>query len=244
MTRLNLLQKLAPTGVAAFTVITATASSMFFAPSAQAQDGPPLSCFFGTAGALGVQGSVQCGDKLFDNFSIIPSSPVIVPDLTVSIGQTAGGSFFLTVTQPPLGVQGPFTRSLNYDITITDPNKAFNTVGFDTDVDQIADRVDAFKNVEILDVFPPTPVLDPDVEVGDTLTLESINGNPSPTESILGATKIRISDVIDAEVTSTVFSVTNTYTQVEVRDVPEPSAMLGLAALGGLGLSLKRKKQS
>jgi hypothetical protein len=238
MIKLNLLQKLAPTGIAALSVITATAGSMLLAPSAQAQ---AVSCFSGLATEL--QGaSVQCLDKLFDNFSIDPALP-IVEELAVSIGQTAGGTFFFNVNAQPLGVQGPFDRTINYDITINQGSDVFDTVGFDTDIDQIVGDVEAFKEVGILDVFS-SPDFTPDVAVGDTLTLVSINGDPAPDQSILGATKISISDTIQAGVNSTVFSATNVFTQEPPQNVPEPSAMLGLLALGGLGLGLKRKKQS
>lgn len=235
MAKLNLLQKLAPTGIAALSVITATAGSMLLAPSVQAQG---VLCFSGTVEALGALGSVQCVDKLFDNFSITPALPQ-VPGLMAEITLLPSGNFSFNVEQEPFGVSGPFDRTISYDITITDPDYFFDKVGFDTDVDQIAGNVEAFKNLEILDIF--SPEVKNSVAVGDTLSLVSINGS-ADSGSIRGATKIRVNDVLDAGVNATVFSVTNTYTQ-DI-NVPEPSAMLGLVALGGLGFGLKRKKQS
>lgn len=241
MYKFNLLHQLVPAGVVALGTIFATAGSMLVAPSAQAQI-TPVSCFIGGLDQLLMQSSVQCLDKLFSNFTLVPSPPTPL-GVIAAINFTAAGNFTFTLSTPT-GTPGPGQVALGFDVEITDPNKFFDQVALDSDTDRGpgAGNVSVTKGVLIEEIFSG-PIPGKVVAVGDLITLLSLNGAPTPPKSILGATSISVTDTIVGGVGSTIFSVTDSFNQGEGEVVPEPASILGLLAVGGLGLSLKRKKQ-
>jgi hypothetical protein len=122
---------------------------------------------------------------------------------------------------------------LQYDITIDPTNNYwFNEVAFD--VDQFAPTSANKKVTNLVDLT--------------MTTLQSTDGANDPITPILGApTKtIRVLDTYLATTGTVGFfnSSSNKFTQVlHANNVPEPSSVLGLLAVSGLGLGMLRKKQ-
>jgi hypothetical protein len=188
----------------------------------------------GTGYGLSILGmdyhSVTLGDKVFSDFSVVP-------------GVAAGDNlkFLLnsgvwTVQYLPEGM-GRDQGQLHYQVAISAlaPTMYFENVSFDTDVSGMAGTYTATKEIKDLDGV-------------SLLTLVSIDGSED-TQSIESA-MVRTIKVIDTYGVvsdggmSLLQSSTNDFTQVPHNSkVPEPGTILGLLAVGGLGLVSRFNKQ-
>jgi len=170
--------------------------------------------------------SVTLGDKVFSDFSVV-ADVAAGDDLSFIL---VGGVW--TVQYNPAGM-GRDQGQLHYQVAITDPTMYFDSVSFDTDVSGMGGTYKATKEIKTL---------------GGTslLTLESINGSED-TGSLASAMvqSIKVTDtygVISNGGMSLLQSSTNDFTQVGSK-VPEPGTILGLLAVGGLGLVSRFNKQ-
>jgi hypothetical protein len=173
-----------------------------------------------------VYDSVELGDKVFSDFSVVAQ---------VAAGD--GLSFILnggvwTVQYNPAGM-GRNQGQLHYQVAITDTKKHFQKVLFDTDISGVGTYKATKEVFNLLD--------------GVLLkTLTSLNG--AEAMSSIESAKvqgIKVIDTygIDSTGTATLLqSSTNDFTQVGTK-VPEPGTILGLLAVGGLGMVSRFKKQ-
>ena len=227
MNQPKFLPKLAMAGV---TSITAIAGSMLVAPSASASTliFPDQTCFVGTVGELLAAGSVTCEDKLFNNFEFDIAQDLGQNDV-VDIGIAAGEFFFEyapSTTPTPRATDG----EISYDVAIL-PEFVEQGVTFDTlEVDSAVVGIGEF---QLTKEFVTNNGIDDEIF--------SINGGID-SASILGATFLSITDIYNSNGDELETS-DNAFTQKAV-GVPEPGTVLGLLAVSGLGLGLKRKKQS
>jgi hypothetical protein len=223
----NKLTKTFASGIA--TISIAAVAGIVNAPSAGAQVGPPPLCFDGTVEALLGLGSVECGDKLFSNFDIDDS----LGEGSVVIEVNSSGDWEFRYGNDNLGFVG--SHSLAYDIHITDPNFFFEFVGLDSDVDPLPPPEEVTKDIFIDNGDGTFTALD---------TLISLNGNSDFTDDLLSLNlqNLRIVDTITLVEGSNFDQFENVFRQAP-HDVPEPGTILGLLAVGGLGLVSRFKKQ-
>jgi hypothetical protein len=210
--------------------LASLAGSTLLAPSAQAAD------FNGTVGEVRVPGfSWRIDDKVFSNFVLsIASLPQLDDEDTVDIFQVGGVYQLQTGFSPGANNALTLGGTLQYDVTIDPlPNGyVFDEVAFDTD--QLA-QSSATKTV--------TNLVDSAVT-----TLTSTNGSNVLLTPILGApTKaIRVLDTYQPTPVGDpgyINGSSNKFTQRQIPPTPESSPILGLIALGGLGLVAKMRKQ-
>ena len=232
MNKLNLLSKLAITGAVATTF---TGGSMLVAPSASAILLPPDqdSCdnqdtlADGTLNQWINQGSVLCGDKLF-TFSatdIVPgANDILIFD------EVTPTAYQLVYDFDP--TNGDPSFFLDYEVTIQDPDLGFSAYDVDTTVFGI------LPNDESLEVTF--------TEVDNSnrqFVLESLGGDLE----VIGVTPesmmIEVSNVYNSNGGGPIDDFENSFDQAP-KTAPEPASILGLLVIGGLGLGLKRKKQS
>jgi hypothetical protein len=183
-----------------------------------------------------VYDSVQLGDKVFSNFSVVAD---------VAAGDAL--SFFLnggvwTVQYNPVGM-GRETGQLHYQVAIDTtmmPMMYFDEISFDTDISGMSDPTGPVK-------YKATKEIE-DLAGTSLLTLESVNGNEDmgSIESAM-VQSIKVIDtygVVTSAGTSLLQSSTNDFTQFPNGPrVPEPGTILGLLAVGGLGMVSRFKKQ-
>ncbi|WP_288023560.1 PEP-CTERM sorting domain-containing protein [Microcystis sp. LE19-10.1B] len=172
-----------------------------------------------------VYDSVVVGDKVFSDFSVVAQ---------VAAGD--GLSFILnggvwTVQYNPAGM-GRNQGQLHYQVAITDPTMYFDDVLFDTDISGVG-TYKASKEIKTL-------------AGASLLTLESVNGAEamgSIASDMVQSIKVIDTYGIDSTGTATLLqSSTNDFTQFGTK-VPEPGTILGLLAVGGLGMVSRFKKQ-
>jgi len=173
-----------------------------------------------------VYDSVALGDKVFSNFSVVAD---------VAVGD--GLSFLLnggvwTVQYNPAGM-GRDKGELHYQVDITDPTMYFESVSFDTDISGMGGTYKATKEIKTL-------------AGASLLTLESLNGSEDmDTLEPFMVQSIKVIDkygVVSDGGMSLLQSSTNDFTQFGTK-VPEPGTILGLLAVGGLGMVSRFKKQ-
>jgi len=173
-----------------------------------------------------VYDSVALGDKVFSNFSVVAD---------VAVGD--GLSFLLnggvwTVQYNPAGM-GRDQGQLHYQVDITDPTMYFDAVSFDTDISGMGGTYKATKEIKTL-------------AGASLLTLESLNGSEDmDTLEPFMVQSIKVIDtygVVSDGGMSLLQSSTNDFTQHGSK-VPEPGTILGLLAVGGLGMVSRFKKQ-
>jgi|NOAtaT_6_FD_contig_123_16793_length_803_multi_8_in_0_out_0_1 hypothetical protein len=115
--------------------------------------------------------------------------------------------------------------SFTYTIEVTDPNKFLTGVALDSDVTATDYGTVTKKFAEI-----------------PTLTLTSTGGSADPLSgfySIAPIKKLTVTDTLAANSNEGLFTLSNAYKQ----SVPEPGTILGLLAVGGLGMVSRFKKQ-
>ena len=113
--------------------------------------------------------------------------------------------------------------SFTYTIEVTDPNKFLTGVALDSDVTATNNKIEK--------TFAEIP-----------LVLTSTNGSADPLSgfySIAPIKKLTVTDTITNNPGEALFTLSNAYTQ----SVPEPGTILGLLAVGGLGMVSRFKKQ-
>ncbi|WP_260441798.1 PEP-CTERM sorting domain-containing protein [Microcystis aeruginosa] len=169
--------------------------------------------------------SVTLGDKVFSDFSVV-ADVAAGDDLSFILN---GGVW--TVQYNPAGM-GRDQGQLHYQVAITDPTMYFDAVSFDTDISGMGGTYKATKEIQTL-------------AGASLLTLESLNG--SEDMGSLASAMVQSIKVIDTYGVisdggmSLLQSSTNDFTQRP--HVPEPGTILGLLAVGGLGLVSRFKKQ-
>ena len=113
--------------------------------------------------------------------------------------------------------------SFTYTIEVTNPNKFLTGVALDSDVTATNNKIEK--------TFAEIP-----------LVLTSTNGSADPLSgfySIAPIKKLTVTDTITNNPGEALFTLSNAYTQ----SVPEPGTILGLLAVGGLGMVSRFKKQ-
>jgi hypothetical protein len=216
MMTINKLTKTFASGIA--TISIAAVAGIVNAPSASAQV-----CFNGSPTLL-LDSSVTCGDKVFENFS---TDFVIATEDSIDISQNGNEWDIDYDFVPDLGIG---TYAYGYDVDITDPLFFFDrivldvTAGLDPEV------------VVVKDIF--------DSITGDLLlSLTSVNGDRVVGDiSGFNVQHISVLDTITISETGLVLNVGNGFSQT-THTVPEPGTILGLLAVGGLGLVSRFKKQ-
>ena len=178
-----------------------------------------------------VYDSVKLGDQLFSDFSF--GGDVGADDkLRFVLNEDVWTVKFSEETS--LGVSN---GKLEYKVAISDPKLVFKTIGFDTDISVPGGSTNyyvATKEVFKLDGSPLT-------------TLTSTDGSPD-SDNILSfnANSIKVIDTFTSlHGKSLLQSATNSFTQDldPPSSIPEPGTILGLLAVGGLGLVSHFKKQ-
>jgi hypothetical protein len=114
--------------------------------------------------------------------------------------------------------------SFTYTIEVTDPNKYITGVAIDSDVTATYNKVEK--------TFAEIP----------TLTLTSTDGSADPLSGFYPIAPIKtltVTDTLTNNPGEALFTLSNAYKQ----SVPEPGTILGLLAVGGLGLVSRFKKQ-
>ena len=256
MNRFYLFQKLAPVGVAVLGVIVTTAGSILVAPSAFAQVLGEI-CYEGSIS--GIPGSVNCVDKVFDNFSLDAldaAIPALTPgpaigELTIENDEIFGDfGTYLFAWESTEFLEGTAANnfSYSYDIAINapdDPNRFFRAIDIDTETDPFSDIV-LQKEITVLEALNPT-------SVGQTRTISSVQGDAEILDiSSLEATKLAVEDTLlfgslgipNVNGIGVIEAGENSFVQRDGVPVPEPAtSVLGFLAISGLGLGLKRKKR-
>ena len=232
MNKPHFLQKLPPVGVAVFGVIATTAGSMLVAPSTFAANFANEVCYEDGLGGLSGQ-TIVCQDKEFvfeENFFTGDFTATDIAKIEI-----LSNEFVFEVDAAP---DRTINGTIDYDINIlpdfVDMGYTFHSLELDTDV--------AGENNSYL------ITKDYEANNGAVGTLSSPDGNSDFTTAVKGATSISILDTFDADGLNpgggedALIAADNGATQK--RGVPEPASILGLLAVGGLGLGLKAKKQS
>ena len=114
--------------------------------------------------------------------------------------------------------------SFTYTIEVTDPNKYITGVAIDSDVTATYNKVEK--------TFAEIP----------TLTLTSTDGSADPLSGFYPIAPIKtltVTDTLTNNPGEALFTLSNGYKQ----SVPEPGTILGLLAVGGLGMVSRFKKQ-
>ncbi|MGK7887438.1 MAG: PEP-CTERM sorting domain-containing protein [Crocosphaera sp.] len=224
----------------ALAVVVALASTLI-GSSASAN----IVCFQGDIDTLLAQDSVICGDKLFNNFAFDALFNTPTEQVTIGNNQLAaeGPEFgnFIFQYQGALNITTAQMASFSYDVTINDPlipeadrieNAQFDGVALGLDIDGLAAPIDAVKEVSY------------EGDGGTPLTVNDGEAKFFP----VGVTKISVMDTLTFSAGSQLDSISNDFSQIqrspnEPIPVPEPGTIIGLLALGGLGLATKGKKQ-
>lgn len=164
-----------------------------------------------TLGDWKTAGFIEIGDKVYE-FVDSDLADTIAVDLTV---------FSNIYTLQLSGFDsGALSAFLEYTVTVTDGSKHISTVALDT--------THAGSGVEV--------VKEIDGDAVDTLT--STDGVPDSTVGDIGASFLDIYETFSSGAGGSLINATNAITQV-----PEPSTLVlaGLAAIGGLVYSRRRK---
>ena len=114
--------------------------------------------------------------------------------------------------------------SFTYTIEVTNPNKYITGVAIDSDVTATYNKVEK--------TFAEIP----------TLTLTSTDGSADPLSGFYPIAPIKtltVTDTLTNNPGEALFTLSNAYKQ----SVPEPGTILGLLAVGGLGMVSRFKKQ-
>lgn len=171
-------------------------------------------CFSGSATSFS---SVTCGDKIFTYVSgnILPRSTD-----TLEIDQDLAGNYDFTYDLLP-DYQGPNGAFIKYNVQITDPHNFFDFIKLDSTTSGAVEQV--------------TKLVEWD---GGSHLLTSTAGSPDFFTLPDHVKFITVTDTINPNGGS-VASFQNSFTQ----KTPEPGTILGLLAVGGLGMVSRLKRQ-
>lgn len=235
MSKSRLLPKVFPVGVTLG--VLAFGNSMLVSPSAKAQEvcDQPLPGGGLTTLPLAPQTTVDviCVDKEFTNFAFfadVPIPPNAFYDVSVTSPDPSGTFFVDFDTAPGGGISIPFQAEASYMVEITDPDYLFNLIDLDIEIG-------LGTNGELPDITVTKEIFD---EFGNLLLVLESEGDFVADSLPTMPDKILVVDTVDVD-QGTFFSFQNSFTQ---KAVPEPASILGLLAIGSLGLGLKRKKQA
>ncbi|MEA5535752.1 PEP-CTERM sorting domain-containing protein [Crocosphaera sp. XPORK-15E] len=209
-------------------------------------------------------GSIQVGDKLFSEWTLLGLTPTNVDAGNIIIEgidpftDEPGPGLKYTFANNELSLTGPGTEQIffGYKVDVLDPNKFIkdNSLGFlatatgsnsSAEVHEFVFE-DAARSIAALGTHN-LPGLTNEKDVLFVVDNDQVTED-SPTDFIdftdnyktLYITKEFSVDVSGAAGTASITEVTQNFSQTSV---PEPSTVLGLVALGGLGLASKGKKQ-
>jgi hypothetical protein len=205
-------------GVLAGSVFTATsASAMIMVNWSDFKSGTPIS-----------EGDKQVKLTSYVNGGSIDLSDTSIPVMVV-FGDVGGGEYRLSI----LGeINGPDT--FTYEISISDafPNNYFTGVQLDSDVNVNLANGGYGKVQKRIAELP-------------TLLLTSTDGDPDPFSAFYpipgGLRTLTVTDTLIPNQGGSLTSLSNKFTQAT--QVPEPGTILGLLAVGGLGLVSRFGKQ-
>jgi hypothetical protein len=170
---------------------------------------------------------IECGDKIFKNFQLGGS----LFDDFVIIGEDEGLWSFNYFFDPEVtSFPGSFT--IGYEIDITDTNFFFDAILLGTDA---GEESGFLVTKEIFDSQTG--------ELLATLSNDELGGVAITDTSILDLNiqHLRIVDTISVTDNGELFFVGNAFSQST--HTPEPSTILGLLAVGGLGMVSQFRKQ-
>lgn len=186
---------------------------------------------------------LRVGDKLFDNFAVIPQTATGVPDPSnifikgfvsgIDIGLEFNGLWIYS------GSGANVTQNISWDVTADNP---FQIIGAEFDLTGFSVTGSGFVNiVEDIDRVLPQPTLDiANLLVGSTSTFDSADWSTNPG----GATKIHVVKDIIVGRTSSELAGTAQLTQFRQTfvQVPEPGTLVLAAA--GLALMAGRRRKA
>ncbi len=208
-------------GVLAGAVLTATSALAFPMGSvtltwADWTSGTPLDLTGGTTPVTGDKGD-KIAKYVSGNIGADPEDKVML----VFVGDEYD---FVYDAMPGASPANPNSGSFTYTIEITKPGAYFTGVALDSDVTATYNNVTKF-------------VAEP------SITLISTDGSSDPLSGFKPIpnhyTKLTVTDTLTANPGEALFSLNNAFKQ----SVPEPGTILGLLAVGGLGLVSRFKKQ-
>jgi hypothetical protein len=206
-------------GVLAGSVFTATsASAMKMVDWEDFKSGTPIS-----------EGDKQVKLTSYVNGGSIDLSDTSIPVMVI-FGDVGGGEYRLSI----LGeINGPDTFTYEISILPAFPNNYFTGVQLDSDVNvNLANG--GYGNVQKRIAELPT------------LLLTSTDGDPDPFSAFYpipgGLRTLTVTDTLIPNTGGSLTSLSNKFTQ-EGTKVPEPGTILGLLAVGGLGLVSRFGKQ-
>lgn len=217
----NQLTKTFASGLATLSI--AAVAGIVNVPSAQALTGCGVTITF-DAWAGGQD--LTCGDKLFKYISStgLPTTPESPGQFDLVGANSFSGDYFFNYNFLPISSIASF--QLVYEVSITDPNFSFSAVDLDS-------TVGAFN--------PPAENLTATYTGGTTpVVLQSINGSSSQAPVLGHPKKLQVTNDYTSN-GGQISSFGNSFRQVE--KVPEPGTILGLLAVGGLGLVSRLKRQ-
>lgn len=234
MNKLNLLSKLAPMGVATLGAIAV--SGIAAVPvNAQTFMGELFTGFINDANTvIDDEGNIfdrgiidiptEVDDKLFENFMFDLSPGAFQLGDLIEIGFISG-EYFFEVDVSANGGPRPVDGTIMYEVSVLNGPGSFALAEIDSAVIGTG-SFEITKDIEVL------------AGGGSDASIQSINGGSASTTAIAGATALKITDTFvsngdSLEVADNGF----------IQTAPEPASLLGLLAVGGLGLGLKRKKQ-
>lgn len=218
----NQLTKIASASFAAgVAAVASLAGSLFVVPSASAQ----TTCFEGSAVDLkNTNPTVLCGDKTFKNFALggsLFNDGVVIEE--------EGGTWTFFYLFDPIVTAFPGSFSIGYEVDITDPYFLFDGIGLTT---LAAPDPSVLVTKQIFD--SNTNALIATLSNTEGFVVSSTNILP------LGLQQIKILDTISVSGQGQLAILANRFSQ---QSVPEPGTILGLLAVGGLGIVSKFRKQ-
>ena len=141
-----------------------------------------------------------------------------------------GDHYYFVYDAETLGSPAPNTSSGSFTYTIEVTTPGWGIVGVDLDSNVSSNYG------TVTETFAQIPGLE----------LVSTNGSPVPATGFIGIprnTLLTVTNTLAANPGENLLSFQNSFHQVYIPNVPEPGTILGLLAVGGLGLVSRFKKQ-
>ena len=141
-----------------------------------------------------------------------------------------GDHYYFVYDAETLGSPAPNTSSGSFTYTIEVTTPGWEIVGVDLDSNVSSNYG------TVTETFAQIPGLE----------LVSTNGSPVPSSGFIGippTTLLTVTNTLVANLNEGLFDFQNSFRQTYTPPVPEPGTILGLLAVGGLGLVSRFKKQ-
>ena len=141
-----------------------------------------------------------------------------------------GDHYYFVYDAETLGSPAPNTSSGSFTYTIEVTTPGWEIVGVDLDSNVSSNYG------TVTETFAQVP----------GLQLVSTNGSPVPSSGFIGippTTLLTVTNTLVANLNEGLFDFQNSFRQTYTPPVPEPGTVLGLLAVGGLGLVSRFKKQ-